>query len=418
MENKKKLLFITTRLFWPIDSGRKVSLYHYCKGLHDIYGYDIYLYSFLEPGQNESLVADKPEFIKEIRIAKNIGKFNKLSNLFFKSLLCRWPFQISLFFSKKNEREIRNICDEVQPNLVIVDMVRLAPYIKALNKLDCKKVLDLDDLLSKRYLRQCESNNSKAQILGSYASGVNSNTKNILKLSWVKNFVLKSESKRVAKAEIKYGKLYDKVIFVSDKETNEYNTKLHDKAITVRLGVDYDYFAQDVHVQKEKESFAFIGNFKVAANVDSLLLIYNEILPKLNFNYKFYVIGYMPQELKTKLKDDRIILCGRIEDARPVIKKCPLFLAPIAYGTGIKTKILEAMAMGVTVVTNSVGVEGIDGVDGVHYLVNDNSDEIANIVNNVVAGQIDVENISKSGQLLMKEKYKWENIFKSFKEII
>ena len=80
----KKLLFITTRLFWPTDSGRKVSLYYYCKGLHDKYGYDIYVYSFLEHGQSEILLKDKPDFIKDVRIAASVDKASKLKNLLLK----------------------------------------------------------------------------------------------------------------------------------------------------------------------------------------------------------------------------------------------------------------------------------------------------------------------------------------------
>ena len=37
----KRLIFVTSRLPWPTNSGRKVSLYHYCRGLHEKYGYEI-----------------------------------------------------------------------------------------------------------------------------------------------------------------------------------------------------------------------------------------------------------------------------------------------------------------------------------------------------------------------------------------
>ena len=58
---------------------------------------------------------------------------------------------------------------------------------------------------------------------------------------------------------------------------------------------------------------------------------------------------------------------GKVSDLRGEVKKGMVFLAPIAYGTGIKTKILEAMAMEMPVVTNSVGAEGIPGVNGKHW---------------------------------------------------
>lgn len=97
---RKKLIFITSRLLWPIDSGRKMSLNYYCKGLHEKFGYDIYLYSFLESGQVFNGVL--PNYIKEIRIAKNITLLEKIKNIIFYTFgKKKWPFQCSLFYSKK-----------------------------------------------------------------------------------------------------------------------------------------------------------------------------------------------------------------------------------------------------------------------------------------------------------------------------
>ena len=34
---QKRLIFVTSRLPWPTNSGRKVSLYHYCRGLAEVF---------------------------------------------------------------------------------------------------------------------------------------------------------------------------------------------------------------------------------------------------------------------------------------------------------------------------------------------------------------------------------------------
>ncbi|MBQ8885439.1 MAG: glycosyltransferase [Clostridia bacterium] len=412
----KKLLLVATRLFWPTDSGRKVSLYHYCKGLHEKYGYDIYVYSFLEAGQTDALIDDKPDFIKEVRLAKPIGGLKKLTNLFFRSLFGGWALQNSLYYSGGNVCAIKKYAKEVAPEVVIVDMVRLAPYFKAIKKLPAKKILDLDDLLSKRYLRQAAADENHAQILGTYGGYASFSSKKILSGSKSKQFVLKTESKRVRRAEIKYGKLYDGVIFVSEKETAEFNALLGaEKAVTVRLGVDYDYYSGGESPEKEKGAIAFLGNMRFAPNVDSLHFIAAHILPALDFDYKLYVLGVCPDEIMASYKNnERIVFLGMVEDVRPVIKKCELFLSPIAYGTGVKTKILEAMAMGVPVVTNSVGAEGIDAQYGVHFLVENSAAETAMIVNGLIGNKEKLAELAENGQKLAKEKYRWEEIYGSF----
>lgn len=186
---KKKLLFITTRIFWPADDGRKVSLYYYCKGLHEQYGYDIYIYSFLEHAQSAELINKKPDFIRAVYLAKPITKVDKMKNLFMKSFItAQWPLQCSLFYSDKNKLAIAKYINEIKPDTIIVDMVRLAPYYTAFFNIDCLKVLDMDDLLSRRYERQL-STYSNASISGQYSANMSGLVNKIIDLKFARNLV-------------------------------------------------------------------------------------------------------------------------------------------------------------------------------------------------------------------------------------
>ena len=415
----KKLLFITTRLFWPIDSGRKVSLYYYCKGLHEVYGYDIYLYSFLESGQTERLVHEKPDFIRDVRLAKPISKPTKVANLLVKSAICGWPFQNAIYYNKANVTAIKEYLHEIVPDTIMVDMIRLAPYYKAIKSFSCKKILDMDDLLSVRYFRQAQYKEAKGQIFGTYSAELTRSEKRITKNNLIKKIILRSEGRRVRRAEKFYGEKYDRIIFVSERETKRFNEIVkQQKAVTVRLGVDYEHYAQFKYPKKEEGAIGFLGNLKVSANVDSLDMIVRQILPRLQFDYKFYVVGVAPDDIKKVYADNpKIVFCGRVGDPRVVLGKCELFLSPIAYGTGIKTKILEAMAMGLPVVTNSVGAEGIDGVNGEHLFVENDVQKIADIANELVKNKRLQLQISDNAQLLVEGIYDWHRIYGQFAEI-
>lgn len=411
---KKKLLFITTRLFWPTNSGRKVVLYNYCKGLYEKFGYDIYLYSFLEYEQTKECCERKPYFIKEVKVAKDISKFSKVFNVFTKSLFLGWPFQNSLYYSKANKKEIENFASLVRPDVVFVDMIRLAPYYSAIKNINCKKVLDLDDLLSLRYERQLNADN-KASFLGCYSGFASKSEKRFLNNRFIRNKVLKSEAKRVRKSEISYSKLYDNIVFVSENETRILNQRLGEKkAVTVRMGVDYEYLSNG-SVKKENGAIAFMGNLNASANVDSLFLMAEKVLPKLDFDYRLYIVGSCPFNVSESFKNNsNIIFLGQVEDFRPILKKCEVFLSPIAYGTGIKTKILEAMSMGLAVVTNSVGSEGIDCSHEKDIFIYDDYVQIAECVN-LLHENVDLRNtIGLNAASLMGENYQWDIIYDSF----
>lgn len=418
MENKK-LLFITTRIFWPATSGRKVSLYYYCKGLHEQYGYDIYLYSFLEadqaPTQSEQT---KPDFIKEIQFAREVRKSEIVANLITKSFShLQWPLQCSLFYSKKNEENIRDYVSKEHFDVVIADMIRTAPYIRAFEGEPCLKILDMDDLLSKRYQRTLNSTVSGDNFLGQYSKHM-PNIVNKQLIPRVKKIALNMEVSRLLRAEVEYAQRYDHVIFVSDVETDELNQKLREaKCTTITLGVDYDYYSQQVPYMAMENQVAFIGNFGYTPNVDSLKVITANILPKLDDKIRLLAVGKAPQEVEDEFRGKRVDFTGTVEDLRPYIRQCSVFLAPIAYGSGIKTKILEAMAMGVPVVTNSIGAEGISAANGVDFFVTDDFDEMAQIVTELNRDKQKAHVVGRAGAAYVQKHHQWKSILEKFKDI-
>lgn len=193
----------------------------------------------------------------------------------------------------------------------------------------------------------------------------------------VRNAVLTIERNLVAKAEIYYSKLYDKVIFVSKVETDYLNQKQSGKAITILVGINA-VPENELTGEPEKSLLSYVGNLKVAANVDILHWIISDILPKINHDVKSMVIGKCPDDIKEKYKgNNHVIFTGRVDNLVEYIRKSQIFLSPILYGTGIKTKILEAMSMGVPVVTNDVGAEGIEAKDGHEFWVKNDPEAIA-----------------------------------------
>lgn len=410
---RKKLLFITTRLFFTTNSGRKLSLYHYCRGLYEKYDYDIYIYSFLEGDQIfDTEVTKKPYFIKEVYCAEEVKFSSKLINLLFKSLLSsKWPLQCSLYYSKKNVQQINRLCEEHGFDVAITDMIRTAPYIEALNRVPIR-ILDMDDLLSKRYERELASDYSDPNFIGQYSKKLPRFANKIIPL--IKKRVLKIEISKLKYSEVYYGNLYDKVIFVSDLETSELNQKLNErKCVTIPTGVDYEYFSAVVNKEQESNALSFIGNMEYPPNIDSLRIIVNKILPYVSHPVKLYVVGKVTDKVKSEF-NDKVIFLGMAEDLRSTLKLTTLFVSPIAYGSGIKTKILEAMAMGLPVLTNSVGAEGINIVSGKNAIVSNDLRFLAAEIDRLLDNKEERIRIGNEAQELIKSQHQWEDIWKHF----
>lgn len=414
----KKLLFITTRLFWPTDSGRKLSLYYYCKGLHEKYNCDIYVFSFLEHEQTIADLATKPSFIKEVRLAKPIGFVEKIKNLVSKTFLrWQWPIQCSLFYSKENLKEVRAYCSELNPDYIFTDMIRTAMYYEGFSDSTAVKVLDMDDLLSKRYKRQLQSN-IKSNIAGQYTGKLPKFIASLISSAVVKKIILRFEAYLTQKAEINYSKLYDKVIFVSERETAWINDKLPGKAVTIPVGVN-PISEEQLKTKSEENTLTFVGNLKVAANIDSLAWIISDILPKIEHDVKFMVIGNCPVSIKEQYANCKnVIFTGRVDDLVSHVRRGKVFLSPLLYGTGIKTKILEAMAMGVPVVTNDVGVEGIQVENGKEVWVENAPEKIAERVDFLLGSYDTALSVANRARKVVEQKYNWDNIWNKFSSVL
>ena len=55
----------------------------------------------------------------------------------------------------------------------------------------------------------------------------------------------------------------------------------------------------------------------------------------------------------------------------PHLHAASVYVAPLATGAGTRTKLLEAMAAGLPVVTTTVGIEGIEAIDGHQVMLAD-----------------------------------------------
>lgn len=417
MEKEKKLIFISTRAFWKMDGGHQYEIFHYLRGLHELHGYRIYVYTFVEDEKADNDTGI-PDYVDKVEYADPIRKASILKNAFFHmfSFSNPWPLQNMLFYSRRNAERISKFAEEINPDAIYVDMIRLAPYEESFHDSKCLKVLGYDDLLSERYKRQLSLNSRNANVAGAYSERLPSGISRLQRIAFIKKAVLWFEAKRMEKCELFYADRYDSGIFVSDIETKKFNKKIGRKmAYTVSMGIDYDYQSESVNYTPVPNSFSYVGNMKTAANYETVTYIIDQILPLLKTDYRFYIIGTCPVELADRYKsNDRIIFTGRVEDLRPYIKATTVFLSPIAFGTGIKTKILEAFAMGMPVITNSVGIEGIEAENGQHCIISDNSNELAVYLDELLQNEKKRIELARNAQNLAKDRYQWEKSWRGF----
>ena len=127
-----------------------------------------------------------------------------------------------------------------------------------------------------------------------------------------------------------------------------------------------DLICKKHNINTQEKILLFSGMLSYKPNIDALKIILEKINPLLlsesAFRYKIIICGKgLPAELN-ELKEfagKNIIYAGFITDIDTYTKAADIFLNPVQTGGGIKTKMVEAIAYGATVVSTERGAIGI-----------------------------------------------------------
>ncbi|WP_246848932.1 glycosyltransferase [Aquimarina sp. U1-2] len=119
---------------------------------------------------------------------------------------------------------------------------------------------------------------------------------------------------------------------------------------------------------EEREHFITIGNFRHDPNWNAILYLKQTIWPLIRKEVpqaELHIYGAYPPPKATQLdhKNEGFLIKGWAKDAREVVKKSRVCLAPLRFGAGIKGKLVEAMLCGTPSITTTIGAEGILGED-------------------------------------------------------
>ena len=136
-------------------------------------------------------------------------------------------------------------------------------------------------------------------------------------------------------------------------------------------GVDAAYFAPG-EGPYDPDTIAFVGRMDYYPNQECMFRFCRTTLPLLRARRpatKLMIVGADPPPAVRRLGDmPGVTVTGSVADVRPYLRAAASMIAPLAIARGTQNKILEAMAMGVPVVTSHVAAGGVDAVDGEHFL--------------------------------------------------
>jgi glycosyltransferase involved in cell wall biosynthesis len=177
-------------------------------------------------------------------------------------------------------------------------------------------------------------------------------------------------------------------------------------------GIDTEYF-RPIAVQKRPYSIVFHSHLGYAPNVEAALEFANEILPTVREKVpdaEFHIIGAKPDPKITALASrPGIRISADVPDVRPEVCSGQVYVCPIRHGSGIKNKMLEAMALNIPIVAYPAAIVGLNCTHAKQVMEARSPQEFARYTVELLDNRFRAEELAAAARSFVEENFSWES---------
>jgi len=397
--SRKSILWIKSDPLYPLDSGGKIRTFQMLKEWHS--SHDITYLALFPEGASElakthaSTYSRRQAWIPWRDQPKHGLKFYLalFRNLFFSRL----PYVIEKYKSAAAAKHIAKLDQANDYDIVVADFLSMTPNIVAAG-IRTKKIIIFQ-------------HNVESQIWKRHFDAAN-------------NFLLKAymytQWKRYFRFERTMCKNFRGVIAVSEDDATRFQREFNLQNVLgyVPTGVDIDYFSSTAY-EPETRHIVFLGSMDWMPNIDGVTDFVRTVLPKIQNRCpgtKLTIIGRNPTPAVLALQSQNgdIRVTGTVDDVRPHLRRAAVSVVPLRVGGGTRIKIFEAMAMGIPVVSSTIGAEGLPVKDGANIFIADDPDTFAQRVVALLEDASMARSMGHAGKAMVSEKFSWRTAVDQF----
>ncbi|MEL6848960.1 MAG: glycosyltransferase family 4 protein, partial [Bacteroidota bacterium] len=221
--------------------------------------------------------------------------------------------------------------------------------------------------------------------------------------------------KQYEEGTIKAGK-YDVLIPITKRDQDSFKKIGNRKpSFFANAGIDFTHIPEPEQ-QLEYPSLYYLGALDWEPNKEGMRWFIKEVWPRVSRAFPempFYLAGRnMPPEF-SKMKKKNLIVVGEVEDAYEFIRDKGIMVAPILSGSGMRVKIVEAMAHGKGIVATTQAAEGLATKHGDHLLIGDSPGDFFNHIAILVENRNMYNTLGKHARTLAHKFYNNQDIIEN-----
>ena len=387
-----KILQLTKKFPYPVKDGEVIGIINLTIGFH-AHGHQVQVLA-LNTNKHYFDVAKLPKHVAAIAAFKSVDITTDVKPIdAFLNLFSSKSYNVERFYSKEYEQELHQMLTREKFDFILLEGIYLMQYIDMIRKAQKDSAVNRNTPVVQRpqnveyviwqRLADTESNPLKKWYLGFLA-------------------------KRMKQFELGMMNKADVLIPVSQTDLDifkSYGCKI--PSVAIPTGYVFDTLPE-IKQQSESNSVAFIGGMDWMPNREGVEWFIQKVWPLVLAEItdaQFYLAGRnFPEEI-SNLNVQGLHIVGEVEDAKAFVQQHSIAIVPLFAGSGMRVKIVEAMAWGRAIVSTSVGAESLAYTHAKDILIADNESTFAQEVIAVLRNNSLRMELGKNAQDLIREKY-------------
>lgn len=235
--------------------------------------------------------------------------------------------------------------------------------------------------------------------------------------------LFRADAQRIRRFETSEYRGFDRVVVSNEGDLAE--LKERDPTLPFELipiGFDAGAYTPDENAAVDRTRIVFHGAMSYAPNVRTVEYLARQILPRVlavRPEAHLVIVGRDPAPRVLELAAlPGVEVTGGVDDMRSWLTGSRVWAGPFLDGTGIKTKLLEAMATDLPCVVTPLGHRGLDDVtSGEQLLVGSTEEELAGHLVRVLEDDALAQGLGRTGGEYVRARYDWPAVGRAYERL-